>query len=304
MKKEVYVFGHKNPDTDSISSAISLAYLLNKLDNTKEYIAKRLGDSNLETEFALNYFKTNLPEYIEDVSDKEIVLVDHNERTQTANGFENAIVLGLYDHHKISNFNVSEPLYAILKPYGCTATILYEMYVENNVEIPSNIAGLMLSAIISDTLLFRSPTCTKKDIEVAQNLSKIAKISDLEKYGMEMLKKGADLSSKSTYEILNMDMKEFDINGKIFKIAQVNSFDVKELLSKKEMFLDEMNKENKDTYIFAITDVLNENSYALVVGDIQYVEKAYGVKIQDNEVFLEKFVSRKKQIVPPLMNIK
>ena len=155
----ILVFGHKNPDTDTICSALAYANLKNILG--MEAKAVRLGELNEETKFVLNYFGVEAPELIKTVAGNEVILVDHNERTQTADGFEEAKVLELVDHHRISNFNVDEPLLVRMAPVGCTATIILNLYKENNLVPAKKIAGLMLSSIISDTLLFKSPTCTE-----------------------------------------------------------------------------------------------------------------------------------------------
>ena len=206
----ILVFGHKNPDTDTICSAIAYAELKGKLG--KDVKAVRLGEVNEETKFVLDYFKVEKPELIESVSGKEIMLVDHNERTQTADGFEEAKVLELVDHHRISNFNVDEPLYVRMEPVGCTATILFKMFRENSIEIPKNIALAMLSAIISDSLLFKSPTCTDEDKKVAAELEKIAGINK-EEYGMEMLVAGTSMSKENMKEIIkdNLENASYEV---------------------------------------------------------------------------------------------
>lgn len=303
--EQILIYGHKNPDTDTICSAISYAYLKNKLNIDAK--AVRLGDINEETAYVLKYFNVQNIDLIDNVSNKNIILVDHNERTQTADGFEEARVLELIDHHKISNFNVSEPLYARVEPVGCTATIIYKLFKENNVEIPKEIAGIMLSAIISDTLLFNSPTTTNEDVEIAKELEKIAEV-DVNIYGLDMLKAGADLSKKTDKELLNMDMKVFNMNGKNIAIAQVNSFNVSEILDRKQSIIDEMNKEiknnNLESYIFVITDVLKNDSTIIAIGNsLEQIEKAYNIELKDNIAILKGVVSRKKQIVPPLMKV-
>lgn len=303
--EQILIYGHKNPDTDTICSAISYAYLKNKLNIDAK--AVRLGDINEETAYVLKYFNVQNIDLIDNVSNKNIILVDHNERTQTADGFEESRVLELIDHHKISNFNVSEPLYARVEPVGCTATIIYKLFKENNVEIPKEIAGIMLSAIISDTLLFNSPTTTNEDVEIAKELEKIAEV-DTNIYGLDMLKAGADLSKKTDKELLNMDMKVFNMNGKNIAIAQVNSFNVKEILDRKQSIIDEMNKEiknnNLESYIFVITDVLKNDSTIIAIGNsLEQIEKAYNIELKDNIAILKGVVSRKKQIVPPLMRV-
>ena len=298
----ILVFGHKNPDTDTICSAIAYAELKNKLG--KDVKAVRLGEVNEETKYALNYFKVEKPELVENVAGKEIILVDHNERTQTADGFEEAKVLELIDHHRISNFNVDEPLYARVEPVGCTATIILKLFKENGLTPSKETAGLMLSAIISDTLLFKSPTCTQCDAKAGKELAEIAGV-DLKEYGLEMLKAGTALGDKSEAELLNMDMKIFEIDGEKIGVAQVNTVNEAEVLERKEKLLAEIDniiaKEGLKFFMLAITNILTNDSAALISGDgNDVVEKAFGEKVDSNLVTLKGVVSRKKQIIPPL----
>ena len=298
----ILVFGHKNPDTDTICSAIAYAELKNKLG--KDVKAVRLGEVNEETKYALNYFKVEKPELVENVAGKEIILVDHNERTQTADGFEEAKVLELIDHHRISNFNVDEPLYARVEPVGCTATIILKLFKENGLAPSKETAGLMLSAIISDTLLFKSPTCTQCDAKAGKELAEIVGV-DLKEYGLEMLKAGTALGDKSEAELLNMDMKIFEIDGEKIGVAQVNTVNEAEVLERKEKLLAEIDniiaKEGLKFFMLAITNILTNDSAALVSGNgNDVIEKAFGEKVDSNLVILKGVVSRKKQIIPPL----
>lgn len=298
----ILVFGHRNPDTDTICSAIAYAELKNKLG--KDVKAVRLGEVNEETKYALNYFKVEKPELVENVAGKEIILVDHNERTQTADGFEEAKVLELIDHHRISNFNVDEPLYARVEPVGCTATIILKLFKENGLAPSKETAGLMLSAIISDTLLFKSPTCTQCDAKAGKELAEIAGV-DLKEYGLEMLKAGTALGDKSEAELLNMDMKIFEIDGEKIGVAQVNTVNEAEVLERKEKLLAEIDniiaKEGLKFFMLAITNILTNDSTALVSGNgNDVIEKAFGEKVDSNLVTLKGVVSRKKQIIPPL----
>ena len=298
----ILVFGHKNPDTDTICSAIAYAELKNKLG--KDVKAVRLGEVNEETKYALNYFEVEKPELVENVAGKEIILVDHNERTQTADGFEEAKVLELIDHHRISNFNVDEPLYARVEPVGCTATIILKLFKENGLAPSKETAGLMLSAIISDTLLFKSPTCTQCDAKAGKELAEIAGV-DLKEYGLEMLKAGTALGDKSEAELLNMDMKIFEIDGEKIGVAQVNTVNEAEVLERKEKLLAEIDniiaKEGLKFFMLAITNILTNDSTALVSGNgNDVIEKAFGEKVDSNLVTLKGVVSRKKQIIPPL----
>ena len=280
----ILVFGHKNPDTDTICSAIAYAELKGKLG--KDVKAVRLGEINEETKFVLDYFKVEKPELIESVSGKEIMLVDHNERTQTADGFEEAKVLELVDHHRISNFNVDEPLYVRMEPVGCTATIILKLFKENNLLPSPTTAGLMLSAIVSDTLLFKSPTCTECDVKAGKELAEIAGVN-VEEYGLEMLKAGTALGGKSEAELINMDMKIFEVDGSKIGVAQVNTVNEAELLERKEKLLSEINniinKEGLKFFIFAITNILSNDSTGIVAGDGNAViEKAFNEKIDNN----------------------
>ena len=198
--KEILIFGHKNPDTDTIMSAIALADLESR--KGKNVVACRLGDINKETKYALEYFKQSEPQLIQKLEEnQEVMLVDHNEFEQSVQGIENAKIISVVDHHKIANFKTSEPLYYTAMPVGCTATIISGLYEQENIKMEPHIAGLCLSAIISDTLLFKSPTCTQKDIDIANKLAKISNV-DINKYGMEMLKAGTDLSDFTPEQLI------------------------------------------------------------------------------------------------------
>lgn len=300
--EKILVFGHKSPDTDSIASSIAMAYLQTKLG--KIAVPKRLGNISKETEFALNHFKIGAPELLETVSeDDTVILVDHNEPAQSVANMLNSKIYMVIDHHQIAGFQTSAPLYYYAEPVGCTCTIIYKLFNDNNVVIPADVAGLMLSAIISDTLLFKSPTCTEKDKTVAEALAKISN-TDIDTYGLAMLKAGTDLSSFSEEELINLDGKKFTLKDTIpAKVSQVNTADIDEVMLRKSNFEKAMNAEiEKDGYklfILMITDIINSNSQVIVLGSrADIVEKAYNVKLVDNTAFLPDVVSRKKQVIP------
>lgn len=299
--EKILIFGHKNPDTDTIMSAIAMANLKNKLK--KEAKAYRLGNINKETKFALDYFRQEEPELLEDLENSQsVILVDHNDFGQSVKNIENANILEVVDHHKISGFSTSEPLYYTAMPVGCTATIIYGMYKNKNIEIDSKIAGLMASAIISDTLLLKSPTTTDLDKKVLEELGKIAKI-DVKEYGLEMLKAGTDLSDFSADELINIDSKPFSTNGVNYQVAQVNTASIEEVIKDKEKIENAMknfiSKNSQDLFVLLITDILENNSQILVAGSRKDIaEKAFNVKLNDNTAFLPGVVSRKKQVVP------
>lgn len=298
----ILTFGHQNPDTDTITSALVMADLQNALG--KDIEAVRLGDINGETEYALNKFGVEAPRLIKSLDKEEVILVDHNEFQQSAPGIEEATILMVVDHHRIANFETAGPLYYRAEPVGCTATILRKMYKESDVEIKPEIAGLMLSAIISDTLLFKSPTCTDEDVKAAEALAEIANI-DLQSYGLEMLKAGASTKDKTAEELLNIDAKSFAMGEHEVRVAQVNTVDIDEVLARQDELEQAINAETAQEgyalFVLVVTDILNSNSKVLALGQQQSaVEKAFNVTLDQNTALLEGVVSRKKQVVPQL----
>lgn len=303
--KQVFVFGHKNPDTDSICSAISFTELKKAMGVNA--VACRLGNVSRETQYALNHFGAEAPLFIENVNPdengkKEVILVDHNEKAQTADGIETAKILEVVDHHKF-NFVTDEPLKITADTVGCTCTIIYRLFKQAGITPSKTAAGLMMSAIISDTLLFKSPTCTPEDIEAVKELSKLCGEENFEEYGMNLLIEGTSLSDKTPEEIITIDMKEFDMNGRTVAIAQVNTVDVNGLLSTQESLEIAMNsmseKSNYDLFVLVITDIIKAGSYVLTVGKCpELVEKAFNVTLNNKTAWLEGVVSRKKQVVP------
>ena len=296
------VFGHKSPDTDTICSAI-VKSILEKKKNGIEITPVRLGNINKETQFVLDYLKIDAPILIEKVEEGQpVILVDHNEFSQSADGIENAKILGVIDHHRVYGFQTAEPLYYTARPYGCTCTILYNMFNDSNIEIEKLEATLMASAIISDTLLLKSPTTTQKDIDALEDLSKIANI-DVNTYGLDMLKAGTDLSDYSAEELINIDAKLVDMNGNKVKIAQVNTADINDVLKNQDelekAITNDIQNNNLNLFMLAITDIINSNSEIIALGNrCDIVEKSYNVKLENNRAFLPGVVSRKKQMVP------
>lgn len=295
------IFGHKNPDTDTIASALVVANIESLLGN--DAVPYRLGEINSETAYALKYFGVEAPALLNEVgAEDEVILVDHNERQQSAPGIENATVTKVFDHHRIANFETESPLYYRAEPVGCTATILNKVYKENNLTISKESAGLMLSAIISDTLLFKSPTTTEEDINAASELKEIAGI-DLEVYGLEMLKAGASTADKTAQQLVTGDAKTFVIGEKSVRIAQINVVDVDEVFARREeieiAINEEIELENYDLFTLIVTDILNSNSKVLALGkEFSSVERAFDVALDQNTAVLEGVVSRKKQVVP------
>ncbi|WP_089800196.1 manganese-dependent inorganic pyrophosphatase [Halolactibacillus alkaliphilus] len=298
------IFGHKNPDTDTIASAISYAYLKEQLGEEVEAVS--LGDISKETAYALDYFGVKAPRIVKTVKNEvdHVILVDHNERQQSVSDLNEVKVKEVIDHHRIANFETSDPVYYRAEPVGCTATILNKLFKEKGVTIPKHIAGLMLSAIVSDSLLFKSPTCTTEDIAAAKELEVIAKV-DVNVYGLDMLKAGADLSDKSVDDLLTLDAKPFKMGGYAVEVAQVNTVDPSELLGKKEAIKTAIrgviSERELDLFVFLITDILTNDSVVIALGEQQAaVNTAFDITLEDDTAILKGVVSRKKQVVPQL----
>ncbi|AOV06630.1 manganese-dependent inorganic pyrophosphatase [Sporosarcina ureilytica] len=302
---KVLVFGHKNPDTDSITAAISYAYLKRQLGMDAE--AVRLGVVSNETAYALEHFGFEAPRFIEKAAPEanQVILVDHNEKQQSVDDLDEVQVIEVVDHHRIANFETNDPLYYRAEPVGCTATILNKLYKENGVEVPKDIAGLMLSAIISDSLLFKSPTFTEEDRTAAEELAEIAGVN-AEEYGLEMLKAGADLSDKKIEELIALDAKEFTFeNGLKIEIAQVNAVDVDEVMAQQPEFEAAIDKviaeKGLGLFLFVVTDIIHNDSIVLALGEqADRAAAAFDVSLSNRTATLTGVVSRKKQIVPVL----
>ena len=298
------VFGHKNPDTDAIVAAKAYSYLQNKLGADTEAVA--LGEPNEETQFVLDYFNEPAPRVIKTASNEvdAVMLIDHNEAQQSVDDIKDVQVTHVVDHHRIANFETSAPLYYHAEPLGCSSTIILKEFKQHGVEVPANIAGMMLSAIISDTLLLKSPTTTDEDVAAVKELAKIAGV-DYEKYGLDMLKAGTNLASKSDETLISQDAKSFDMNGTQVRVDQINTVDLNEVFDREDGLraaIEKQNKENGyDLFLLMVTNILNSDTRLLVVGEPQsVVEQAFGKKLEDNKMDLPGVVSRKKQIVPPL----
>ena len=299
----ILIFGHKNPDTDTICS--SVVYNNLKRIQGMDSEAVRLGEINDETKYALEYFNVRLPRLVEEVEEgQNVILVDHNEFQQSANGIEKAVIREVIDHHRIANFETAAPLYYRAEPLGCTATILKKIYEEQNVNIDKQMAGLMLSAIISDSLLFKSPTCTLQDKVAAEELAKIAEV-DAQEYGLAMLKAGASTTDKTAETLISLDAKEFVLGADKLVVAQINTVDANEVADRKEELEAAINAELSSkglaAYVFVITNILTSDSEVLVLGEKQdKVAAAFGKTLENDFMTLEGVVSRKKQVVPQI----
>jgi manganese-dependent inorganic pyrophosphatase len=305
LTDKIYVVGHKSPDTDSVTSAITYANLKNAL-GMKEVVPAAAGDLNNETKFLLDYFKVPYPEKLTDATDKMLILVDHNEMAQAVDKLKMENIVEVVDHHKIGGLATGTPIFFLNEPVGATGGIIANLYEQSKVPISKEMAGLMMAAILSDTVLFKSPTCTPRDKVAVEKLAKIAGIDPM-KFGMDLLKAKSDISSKSAKDILMGDFKKFDFSGTKAGVGQIEVMDLADLAPKRAALLNEMNKmqaaEKLNMVVLMLTDVMKEASDILFVGDAaaaQGFEKAFGGKLANNSIYKEKVLSRKKQVIPPL----
>ncbi len=303
----IKVFGHQHPDLDSIASSIAVAYLLNS--RGMHVNACRLGKYNAETLFAMDYFSLDADlQYIDTLSlGDKVILVDHNEASQSAVNIENAEIIMVIDHHGINNFSNAHPIDFTTKPWGCASTIIYKMLKEANVKPRRDVWGMLLSAIISDTLLLRSPTTTEEDKRVAKEL--VSQLGEnLEKYGIALLSSGTDTSEMTARDILLEDSKLYTLGKLRIRISATSFVKHDSVLDRrKEIELEMFNiisNESLDLFMVMITDIINCDSDLLVLGNRRdIVCRAFDIKLQNNTAFVKGLVSRKKQVVPVLTKL-
>ncbi len=296
-----YVLGHKIPDSDSIIGAISLSYLKNKLGERS--IPARQGEINPESKFILDKFGLIEPVLKESYTGEDVYLVDFSDLAQAPDDIKDANIKGIVDHHKLGDITTSSPLECWIRPVGCSNTVIKEMYDYYGVRIPRNLAGAMMCAILSDTVIFKSPTCTKLDTKIVKELAQIAGIKDYKALGMEMFLVKSAVEGATARELTTRDYKDFDMGGKKVGIGQLEVVDLSVFDDKKEMLFEDLKalKEEggRHTVILLLTDIMKEGSQLLVVSDDEsLVEKAFDVKLENHEVWLPKVLSRKKQVVP------
>lgn len=294
------VFGHSNPDTDTIVSAIALASFL------EDGEARAQGEINKETAFVLNKFGLETPKKIESVAGQKVAIVDTTELSQLPSDIGEAEIVRIVDHHKLGGVTTANPINIDVRPWGCTATVLWSLYVDIfKKEIPASIAGAMMCAILSDTVLFKSPTTTKYDKQAVEELAKIVGIDDYEILGMEMLKVKSSIADDSASDLIKRDFKDIDFGGKKVGIGQVELIELSMIDSKLEDIKSEMKKlKTEGEYwgvIMMITDIMKEGSLMLFeTDDDEKVGEILGGKPVDGQVWIDGIMSRKKQVVAPL----
>ena len=293
------VFGHKNPDTDTITAAIAVADLMSKRGTPATAVAQ--GPVTPETKFVLDKFGLSAPAVVDSVAGKKVILVDFSDYAQGPADLKDAEVIAIVDHHKLGDVTTSSPLLMWVWPAGCTGTVIKGMYDFYGIEIPKNIAGALLCAILSDTVIFKSPTTTDDDKVAVEALAKIAGVGDYKELGMDMFKVKSAVDGVPARELVFRDFKDFDMSGKKIGIGQLEVIDLAMLDKVKADLAKEVaavKAEGRHSVFLLLTDIMKEGSEMLICSDdASVVEKAFGQK-GDASVWLPKVMSRKKDVVP------
>ncbi|ELY58070.1 inorganic diphosphatase [Natronococcus amylolyticus DSM 10524] len=302
MANPIYVIGHQQPDTDTICSALAYARL--KQAQGADVVPARAGAVNPETRFVLDRWDVETPTLIDDAAGDRLILVDHNEYSQAVSGARGAEIVEVVDHHRIGDVQTSDPIFFRTEPVGSTATILTHLYDEAGETIETETAGLLLSGLLSDTVVLRSPTTTETDRSIVERLAETADV-DHEEYGKELLQQKSKLGEKQPREMVLSDFKEFEFGSNQVGIGQIETVEQEVVLDQRDAILaamDEIVSERDfDVLLLLVTDVLGEESIALIAGShTEAVEDALDTSFTDRGAFLPGVMSRKKQVVPPL----
>ncbi|MGQ4004479.1 manganese-dependent inorganic pyrophosphatase [Francisellaceae bacterium CB52] len=298
----VYVFGHKNPDSDSIVGAISISYLKNQVES-EEYIPVRLGEISNETKFILDKFDGQLPALKTSVAGEKVYIVDSTDKAHFQDDIDEATIVGIIDHHKLGDMMTSTPLECWIRPIGCSNTIVKEVYDALGVAIPKNIAGMMMLAILSDIVIFKSPTCTDTDRKAVKELAEIAGVENPEELAMEMFIVKSATVGATARQLNTKDYKPFMMNGHKVGVNQLEMIDISTLDDRKDEIYADMiamkEEEGLHTMLVLLTDIMKEGSQLLCVSDdASKIEAAFGKKLVNNQMWLDGVLSRKKQVIP------
>jgi len=303
-QEPILVVGHKNPDTDAIVSAIALAQLKSLQGIPAQAVAQ--GTPNPETRFVLRKFGFTAPPVQSVFTGRDVILVDHSDPQLAPDDLAQARLVGIYDHHKLGGLKTDEPIEVIVKPWGSTATIIFDEFKRSGTQVEPALAGLMLSAILSDTRVFRSPTTTKEDQRAALELAKIADVADIEAYGLQMLQAyNEEMTKLDDDALIGMDFKIFRMGKHKVGVAQLEAFDalflINRLANLKTAMEKQQAKNSLDAMVLAVTDVSRGGSTILAVGPkADVAQSALGLSAQPLGTFVPAVLSRKRQIIPPL----
>jgi manganese-dependent inorganic pyrophosphatase len=298
----VYVIGHKSPDTDSVTAAIAYAELMKA--KGEDYIPVMSGKLNPETEVVLKQFGFAAPEIMTDATGKKVALVDHSDLAQAPDNLSAGEVVAVVDHHKIGDVTTNQPIFFCNMPVGCTCTVLKVLYDLEGVAVAPKVAGIMLSAILSDTVNFKSPTCTPADKKAVAELAAIAGIKDTDAIFMEMLKAKSAVAGVPAMELLHRDYKDFDMKGKKVGVGQLELATLDQVADMREALLAAMKEQKgseRHSVLLMLTDVVKEGTDLVVLSDDPaLIEGAFGAKLSGNSMWIDGMMSRKKQTVPNL----
>ena len=303
----VCVVGHSNPDTDSVISAIAFANFL-KATGTDAKACMQISaeDLNPESKVVLDKFGLAAPEEITDAAGKDVALVDFSDVAQAPANIGDANIVAVVDHHKIGDIVTNSPIFFYAKPVGCTGTVLLEMYKSNNIDLPKDIAGGMLCAILSDTVNFKSPTCTDEDKAAVAELLQIAGVTDQDALFMEMLKAKSSVAGVSMKDLIFRDYKDFDMNGKKVGIGQIELATLDQVADIRDglyQAVEEVKADGRHSVLFMLTDVVKEGTDLMVVSDDPaIIEGAFSGNIEGQSMWVDGMMSRKKQVVPSLQD--
>lgn len=303
---KVYVIGHKHPDTDSIVAAIAYAHFKGVIDQDDDYIPARAGDLNPETKFVLDKYKIPVPELLEDASGKKIILVDHNEMGQVVKGTSEAVILEIVDHHRLGDIQTSAPILFHAEPVGSTSTIIADFYFYHKVPLTKEMASILLAAILSDTVILKSPTTSEKDRVIADKLNEIVGV-DLEEFGMEVKSAKSSIKGMTANEVIMKDFKELKKKNAKYGIGQIEVVHYDEALERREELMKEL-KNIKEAHgyklaILMVTNIIEEATKLWFSGNAEIIKKALGKEPVGGEVYLPGVMSRKSQVVPKIQDV-
>lgn len=304
----VNVVGHSSPDTDSVAAAISYAnYLKATGTDAVACVQAAAADLSPETKLVLDKFGLAAPEKLTDAAGKKMALVDFSDIAQAPANIGSADVVGIVDHHKIGDITTNGPIFFYAQPVGCTCTVLHEMYVNNKVELPKNIAGAMLCAILSDTVNFKSPTCTEADKKAVAALKVVAGVTDTDSLFMEMLKAKSAVDGYPIKDLIFRDYKDFDMKGKKVGVCQLELATLDQVAAIRGDLLkglEAVKAEGRHSVLMMLTDVVKEGTELVVLSDEPaLIEQAFGQKLSGGTMWIDGMMSRKKQTIPPLQKV-
>lgn len=298
----VYVFGHKSPDTDSVAAAIAFAAL--KKAQGEDFVPVMQGTPNPETEMVLKRFGFAAPETMTDAAGKKLALVDHSDLAQAPDNLAQGELVAIVDHHKIGDVTTNQPIFFCNMPVGCSCTVLKTLYDMAGVTPEPKVAGMMLAAILSDTVNFKSPTCTEADKKAVAELKAIAGVTDTDELFMEMLKAKSAVAGVPPMELLHRDYKDFDMNGKKVGVGQLELATLDQVADMRDALYAAMKEQKggeRHSVLLMLTDVVKEGTDLMVISDEPaIIEKAFDKKLSGNSMWIDGMMSRKKQTIPNL----